>query len=81
MGIFAQQQIKPLKGWALGKKSGDDFIERTKYNLPSLWDGELAESYCVERDGFNKFSKEQVKFVKSAFSGVIEDCTFVEKEV
>ena len=51
MGIFAQQQIKHLKGWGLGKKSGDDFIERTKNNLPSLWDGELAESYCAKGDG------------------------------
>ena len=32
-----------------------------------------------ERGGFNKFTKEQVKFVKSAFSGVIEDCVFIEE--
>jgi len=51
MGIFAQQQIKHLKGWALGKKSGDDFIERTKNNLPSLWDGELDQSFCAKGDG------------------------------
>jgi len=51
LSVFAQQQIRHLKGWGLGKKSGDDFIERTKNNLPSLWDGELAESFCANFDG------------------------------
>jgi len=33
-----------------------------------------------ERGGFNKFSKEQVKFVKDVFGGVIEDCTFAKED-
>ena len=33
-----------------------------------------------ERGGFNKFSKEQIKFIKSAFGGVVEDCIFVKDE-
>ena len=66
MGIFAQQQIKHLKGWALGKKSGDDFIERTKRNLPDLWDGELAESFCAKGDGSTGY----VTFPNASISGV-----------
>ena len=31
-----------------------------------------------ERGGFNQFTKEQIKFVKDIFNGVIEDCIFKE---
>jgi len=32
-----------------------------------------------ERGGFNQFTKEQIKFVKDIFNGVIEDCVFIEE--